>query len=324
MLIGMLIGIAVVVFGLQAWAAQPSIAAPTITSKPADPTSSTSATFAFTGPIEATFQCQLDAFAMAACTSPKSYPGPLTPGRHTFQVKAISGSKVSSPTSYSWTVDTTPPTVTINQASVQADPTNNGSVAFTAIFNEPVTGFTRFDVTAGGTAGGTKSVTITGTGPMYTVTISGATGNGTITASIAAQTVLDLAGNANPAASTSTDNTITLDTVAPPAPSIGTKPASLSNSTSGSFSFTDTEPGTTFRCGIDGAAFVACTSPRSYFNLAQGQHTFAVQAVDVAGNPSASVTYSWSNRHRRAGRAGPYPEAERLDAQRNQHLRLDS
>jgi hypothetical protein len=292
-LVGALISIAVVLFGLQAWAALPSLTAPTITSKPADPTSSTSATFAFTGPSKATFQCQLDAAALAACTSPKIYAGPLAQGRHTFQVKAISGSTVSSPTSYSWTVDTTPPTVTINQASGQADPTNIGTVAFTATFSEPVTGFNSTAVTVGGTAGGTRSVTITGTGPVYTVTISGATGNGTITASIGAHTVQDLAGNPN-AASTSTDNTVTLDTVPPPIPTITAKPASLSNSTTASFSFTDTESGATFRCGMDGSALVSCTSPRSYSNLGEGPHIFAVQAVDAAGNLSNPATYSWS------------------------------
>jgi hypothetical protein len=74
-------------------------------------------------------------------------------------------------------------------------------------------------VTVGGTAGGTKTAAITGTGPVYTVTISGATGNGTITANIGASTVLDLAGNNN-TASTSTDNTVTLDTTAPTVSSI--------------------------------------------------------------------------------------------------------
>src|SRR5256886_9575627 len=58
--------------------------------------------------------------------------------------------------------DTTPPTVTINQAAGQADPTSTSPINFTAVFSEPVSGFTGTDVTIGGTAGGTKTVTVSG------------------------------------------------------------------------------------------------------------------------------------------------------------------
>src|SRR5438034_6831000 len=56
--------------------------------------------------------------------------------------------------------DTTPPTVTINQAAGQADPTSASPINFTAVFSEPVSGFTGTDVTISGTAGGTKTVTV--------------------------------------------------------------------------------------------------------------------------------------------------------------------
>ena len=39
------------------------------------------------------------------------------------------------------TYDTTAPTVTINQAAGQADPTNAIPINFTVVFSEPVTGF---------------------------------------------------------------------------------------------------------------------------------------------------------------------------------------
>ncbi len=39
-------------------------------------------------------------------------------------------------------LDTVAPSVTINQASGQADPTNASSIHFTAVFSEPVSGFT--------------------------------------------------------------------------------------------------------------------------------------------------------------------------------------
>src|SRR5665647_1854959 len=85
--------------GIQLAASKTALAAPTITSKPTNPVSSATAIFTFAGPPGATFQCQLDATAFAACTSPKTYSG-LSHGSHTFLVKALSGSDVSAATSY--------------------------------------------------------------------------------------------------------------------------------------------------------------------------------------------------------------------------------
>lgn len=90
----------------------PALEAPTIGSHPADPTNQTSASFSF-GDATAgvAFRCSLDGATFAACTSPTTYAGPLAQGSHTFRVEAVSGSKPSSATSYSWTVDTTPPRI---------------------------------------------------------------------------------------------------------------------------------------------------------------------------------------------------------------------
>src|SRR5205823_5955037 len=44
-----------------------------------------------------------------------------------------------------------PPTVTVEQAVGQADPTHTSPIHFTATFSEPVTGFTDSDVSLGGT-----------------------------------------------------------------------------------------------------------------------------------------------------------------------------
>ena len=49
------------------------------------------------------------------------------------------------------TYDTTAPTVTINQAAGQADPTNASPIHFTVVFSEAVTDFATGDVTLGGT-----------------------------------------------------------------------------------------------------------------------------------------------------------------------------
>ncbi|MGI8808137.1 MAG: beta strand repeat-containing protein [Acidimicrobiales bacterium] len=107
------------------------------------------------------------------------------------------------------TGDTTPPTVTINQAAGQAGTTGVAPINFTATFSEAVTGFTGSDVVfTGSTAGGTKTATVTGGPTIYNVEVTGMTTPGTVVASIPAGAAVDLGGNAN-TASTSTDNSVT-------------------------------------------------------------------------------------------------------------------
>ena len=118
----------------------------------------------------------------------------------------------SSSTDNQITFDKSEPTVTINQAATQADPTNVSPVNFTVVFNEPVTGFTASDVAVTGTAT-TSTPVISGTGPTYNVAIP-VTTDGTVIASIGAGGVLDLAGNPN-LGSTSTDHTVTYDHTPP-------------------------------------------------------------------------------------------------------------
>jgi hypothetical protein len=107
------------------------------------------------------------------------------------------------------TYDITRPTMTINQAAGQTDPTGTSPINFTVVFSETVTGFATGDVTLGGTAGATTG-TVTGSGTTYNVAVSGMTSTGTVIASIAAGVAADTAGNTN-TASTSTDNTVTFN-----------------------------------------------------------------------------------------------------------------
>src|SRR5205823_3531147 len=91
----------------------------------------------------------------------------------------------------------------------------------------------------------------------------------------------DRAGNLGVPASRSW----TVDTLAP-ATTItpASLPANPSNSTAPSFAFTASETGSSFQCSLDGATFAACTSPQTYTNLADGTHSFRVEATDRASN----------------------------------------
>src|SRR5437773_11059250 len=71
--------------------------------------------------------------------------------------------------------DTTPPTVTINQAAGQADPTSASPINFTAVFSEPVSRSEERRVGNGGSAGGTKTETVRGGRSTYTVAVTGMT-----------------------------------------------------------------------------------------------------------------------------------------------------
>jgi hypothetical protein len=122
-------------------------------------------------------------------------------------------------------LDTRGPSVTINQASAsgQADPTTDSPIHFTAVFDEPVTGFTGSDVTLSGTAGATTAVvteTTPNDGTTYDVAVSGMSTSGTVIASILANAAQDAGSNGN-SASTSTDDTVTFTgTTANEAPTV--------------------------------------------------------------------------------------------------------
>ena len=114
--------------------------------------------------------------------------------------------------------DTTGPTVTIDQAGGQSDPTNASSIDFTVVFSESVADFATSDVTISGTAGattGTVTEITPNDGTTYTVAVTGMTTDGLVSVSIGAGVASDSFGNPN-SASTSTDNEVTFISEAPP------------------------------------------------------------------------------------------------------------
>lgn len=107
--------------------------------------------------------------------------------------------------------DETPPSVTIDQAASQPDPTNLSSINFTVVFSEPVTNFFTGDVALSGTAGAVTATVTQITGAIYHVAVSGMTLDGSVIANVNAGVATDAAGNSN-TSSTSADNQVIFST----------------------------------------------------------------------------------------------------------------
>ncbi|MCB1231934.1 MAG: hypothetical protein KDN19_16820 [Verrucomicrobiae bacterium] len=139
---------------------------------------------------------------------------PLPDGNHEVTASASDSAGNLSPLTEAmgFVIDSTPPSVTIDQGPTQADPTIEEPVDFVALFSEAVTGFNSDDVDIdldGTLIGGAASVADGGIpGREFEISVAGMTGEGVITASIPPGSAMDAAGNLS-LASTSNDNEIT-------------------------------------------------------------------------------------------------------------------
>ncbi len=101
----------------------------------------------------------------------------------------------------------------------------------------------------------------------------------------------DRAGNVDPTPAT---RTWTVDTRSPEV-RITSGPRGLASSTSASFAFESNEPSSRLECSLDGAAYVACSSPTRYTGLTGGTHIFRVRAIDRSGNVSTTPSlHAWT------------------------------
>jgi hypothetical protein len=239
----------------------------TITNHPSDPTGSTSASFSFTSSKPgSTFACQLDGGGVSACNSGSQSYSSLSPGSHTFQVRATDGlGNTGAPASFTWTIDTSTPSVTIT--SHPADPTSSTTASFGFTASKP---------------GSTFACQLDGGG--FSACNSGVSYAGLSSASHTFQVrATDTLGNTGPAASFSW----AVDTT-PPETTIISGPAPITTSHTATFSFSSSEGGSTFQCRLDSGAYESCASGKQYTGVGDGTHTFYVHAIDSVGNTDAS------------------------------------
>ncbi len=204
--------------------------------------------------------------------------------------------------------DTTPLTVTINQAAAQADPTNISPINFTVIFNKATTDFATGDITLGGTTSATMA-TVTGGPTTYNVAVTGMAANGTVIASIGPGVAHDAAGNPN-VASTSTDNTVTYN-ISGLTVSINQAAGQLDPTNSSPINFTvvfnevvtDFATGDVTLGGTAGATTATVTGSGTTYNVAVSGMTTTTSgtviasiaagvAHDYASNPNANAAFT--------------------------------
>ncbi|HSE80444.1 MAG TPA: Ig-like domain-containing protein, partial [Gaiellaceae bacterium] len=257
---------------------------------PGDPTNDTTPTFEFSADEGGSaFECRLDGGAWSACSSPETR-GPLADGSHTFQVRATdpAGNQETTPESYTWTVDTGAPPVTITQPSgfvnaADADPytvratSPDGDVADVEFFRCS-------DASAACSTGSWVSLGTDTTAPYEASWPLDPDGNRALRA-VATDTASDTGADV---VDVTIDRTV-------PATAIDSAPSDPSGSSSASFEFSASESGVTFECRLDAGAWGGCSSPHGYAGLTEGGHSFHVRATDAAANVDPTpATFSWA------------------------------
>lgn len=261
---------------------------------PANPSNDASPTFTFAeSPDEpgAEFECELDgdgSFVTAVdCDSGTISYLELADGQHTFRVRAIGeGGADPTPAARTWTIDTQAPQTTIDETP--PSPNSGFAVEFGYSSSEPLSSFRcQLD---GQPVGGQICGTSSSSGSKTYFDLADGTHTFTVWA-------IDNAGNADPGpAEFSFEVESSIGDLTPPDTAILSAPSNPSRSSSASFAYSSSEPGSRFECALNGAGFAPCPAGgTSYGDLANGQYSFAVRAVDTAGNvDSVPASYSWT------------------------------
>src|SRR5688572_25143006 len=260
------------------------------------------------------FECSLDGASFSICTSPVQFTSvDLPEGTHTFDIisEDNTGNINTSPKSFSWTVDTEPPSTTIDSSidGTQNNITNGENTASNSITLE----FSATD--SGGNEGngvGVKqfecsidsSEFVSCTSPLQLTNLT----DGNHEVEIVSE---DNVGNLSP---TPASISWAVDTVPPTTAIISAIDsnenvvANNSNTRFNSMSFTfggnDTDGAGTkdlgvgqFECNLDDSNFAVCSTPIQFTsdNITDGPHTFRVMSEDEVGNKDQSPElFAWT------------------------------
>jgi sugar lactone lactonase YvrE len=260
----------------RSWTVDATPPQTTIDSGPSGLTNDASPSFTFSSSEGgSSFECRLDSSQAAdwqSCNSPRSYS--LADGPHAVEVRATDqyGNTDQTPASRSFSIDSQAPQTTIDTgpSGTSTDP----SPSFTFSSSEGESSFEcRLDSSQAADWQSCNS-------PRAFSSL----GDGSHTFEVRAT---DQAGNvdASPAS-----RSFTIDTTGPQT-TIGSGPSGATNNPSTAFSFSSSEPGSSFECRLDSdqpSGWQSCTSPKDYGSLADGSHSFQVRATDPVGNTDAS------------------------------------
>jgi calcineurin-like phosphoesterase family protein/PASTA domain-containing protein/Big-like domain-containing protein len=286
-------------------------------------TASRSATISFAGDEPAlTYTCTLDG-VQSSCASPQSFSG-LADGVHTFQVRAEdrAGNR-SDWAAHSWLVTSAPANDLVAGATDLSG--TSGSLTTSNATATLEQGEPLHARNIGGAslwyrlqASGAGPVELSTAGSSFDTLLAVYSGSASALTPVAANddaAARDRTSSVRFDASSGTTYFVAVDgfdgatgsfrlawgpsvstpDTSPPDTTLESGPSGTMSSRNASFTFSATEPGSTFECSLDAAAFTACSSPRAYSSLTPGVHTFAVRAVDAAGNRDGSpASRTWT------------------------------
>jgi hypothetical protein len=220
-----------------------------------------------------TYFCRLDDAQWATCKPPVRLAD-VPEKEHRWQVRARDrAGNVGPPSGREWEVDTRPPNTTITAGP--SGRVNSTSATFT--FTSSEDGST-FECSRDGFAFApcTSPVTYDRLSPgrhVFRVRAEDEAGNVDRTRAVRRWSIRD------------ND---------PPNTHITSGPRAVTRDATPTFTFTSSEPGSTFECRIDGRAWASCSSPRTYAALSPGPHTFRARATDARGNRDPTPdTWEW-------------------------------
>jgi hypothetical protein len=238
-----------------------------ITGQPNNPSNDTTPSFSFNSsenPSE--FECRLDGDAPTGtgwedcgtgANGTKDYTG-VGEGLHTFEVRAAdAATNQGGADSYTWLVDTTPPTVNITNAPSGTVASDSATIEFVA---SEGTVTCKLDGNAPAPCNSPRTYNGLSDGP-HTVIVE----------------ATDTAGNPGSDSATWTVDTTGPDTVIDSGPPAYSSPAAT-------FNWHSDDPNATYECSLDGAPWQPCTSPKDYSALDQAEHHFEVRGTDAVGN----------------------------------------